>query len=356
MKPPLIQQPLLLQQKTTFEKNDVFPFITVAVQTDMSIVSKSALEEKWSQLVERAEAAFHAVTGIPDYMFVPAINKLKNIISTLHYNMHTKSIVVFLSPFVEKVYYLNFLITEKVSVGELLRMRNLVSNKKEERNYLVLLLENEQSSIYHGEGELLKMITYNSVEHIKSASGNTKDKFFLHVDNVLSHVLRTHPLPLIAIGTETALSDFKLVSKNTSDVTLCIHSNHSHLDAKNSCAVKELVKPVLNEWETHKENYLKTNLDKALCHKKAETGIADVYKAVKAKRGKLLIVERDFYYPLRFTDSNGLRNKSIVSSDGSLLISDAVEDIIERLVSNGAKVEFVNSNVLQNYEHIALMM
>lgn len=348
--------PLLIQQNTPVKKNHAFPFITIALQTDLSIVSKSALEEKWSQAVARAEAAFHAVTGIPDYMLVPAVNKLKNIISALHYNTHTKSIVVFLSPFVEKVYYLSFLINEKVSVGEPLRMRDLVTNKKEEQKYLVLLLEHEQSSIYHGEGELLKTITYNSAEHIKSASGNAKDKFFLHVDNVLTHVLRTHHLPLIAIGTETVLSDFKLVSKNTDDVTHCIHFNHSHPDAKNSCAVKQLVMPVLNEWEKHKENYLKTNLDKALCHKKAETGIADVYKAVKAKRGKLLIVERDFYYPLRFTDSSGVVNTSVVSSDGSLLISDAVEDIIERLASNGGKVEFVDNNVLHDYEHIALMM
>lgn len=348
--------PLLIQQDNLVKKNHAFPFITIAVQTDIPTVSKSKLEEKLSQFVERAEATLNSVTDIPDYMLMPAVNKLKSIISTLNYNANSKSIIIFLSPFIEKVYYLNFLIDEKVSVGEPLRMRDLVMTKKEEKKHLVLLLENEQSSIYHGEGELEKVIVYNSTKHIKFASDNSKDKFFPHVDNVLTHILKVYPLPLIAIGSETLLAEFRLISKNTDELTHCIYSNHSYSNDKNIGTIQQLIMPVLQEWEKLKENYLKIKLDKALFNKKAETGIADVYKAVKAKRGELLIVERDFYYPLQFTDSNGVLNKSAVSSDGSLRISDAVEDIIERLVSHGGKVDFVNSNVLNDEMHIALIM
>lgn len=200
------------------------------------------------------------------------------------------------------------------------------------------------------------MITYNSTEHIKFASGKSKDEFFRHVDNVLTHILKVYHLPLIAMGSETSLADFKLISKNTDALTHCIYSNHSYSNDKNIATILQLITPVLHEWEKLKENYLKIKLHKALCNKEAETGISDVYKAVKAKRGGLLIVERDFYYPLRSTDSNGVLNKSAVSSDGSLLVSDAVEDIIERLISNGGKVEFVNNNVLNDEMHIALIM
>ena len=200
------------------------------------------------------------------------------------------------------------------------------------------------------------MITYNSTEHIKFASGKSKDEFFRHVDNVLTHILKVYHLPLIAMGSETSLADFKLISKNTYALTHCIYSNHSYSNDKNIATILQLITPVLHEWEKLKENYLKIKLHKALCNKEAETGISDVYKAVKAKRGGLLIVERDFYYPLRSTDSNGVLNKSAVSSDGSLLVSDAVEDIIERLISNGGKVEFVNNNVLNDEMHIALIM
>lgn len=348
--------PLLIQEDNPVKKNHAFPFITIAVQTDISTVSKSKLEEKLSQFVERAEATLNSVTDIPDYMRKPAVNKLKSIISTLNYNANSKSIIIFLSPFIEKVYYLNFLIEERLCVGELLRMRDFVMTKKEEKKYLVLLLENEQSSIYYGEGELQKMITYNSTEHIKFALGKSKDEFFRHVDNVLTHILKVYPLPLIAIGSETSLADFKFISKNNNALTHCIYSNHSYSNEKNIATILQLITPVLQEWEKLKENYLKIELDKALCNKKAETGIADVYKAVKAKRGGLLIVERDFYYPLQFTDSNGVLNKSAVSSDGSLLVSDAVEDIIERLISNGGKVEFVNNNVLNDGMHLALII
>lgn len=135
--------PLLIQEDNPVKKNPAFPFITIAVQTDISTVSKSKLEEKLSQFVKRAEAALNSVTDIPDYMLKPAANKLKSIISTLNYNANSKSIIIFLSPFIEKVYYLNFLIAEKLGVGELLRMRDLVITEKEEKKYLVLLLENK---------------------------------------------------------------------------------------------------------------------------------------------------------------------------------------------------------------------
>lgn len=347
---------LQIHQDNRVKKNQALPFITMAVQTDRSTVSKSKLEEKLSRFIERAEAALNSLTGIPDYMLIPAINKLRTIISALNYNANSKSIIIFLSPFIEKVYYLNFLIAEKLSVSEPLRMRDIVMTKEEEKKHLVLLLENDQSSIYYGEDELQKMIVYNSKEHIKLVSGSSKGDFFRFVDNVLTHILKAYPLPLIAIGSETSLADFKLISKNNDGLTHCIYSHHSYSNDKNIATILKLISPALRNWEMLKENYLKIKLDKALHYKKAETGVADVYKAVKAKRGGLLIIERDFYYPLQFTDSNGVLNQCAICSEGSLLISDVVEDIIERLISNGGSVEFVKNNVLNDEMHIALIL
>lgn len=345
--------PLLLQQNKAIETNVALPFITIALQIDSANASKASIENKIRISIDRVENDLKSIKGIPNYMVTPAVNRLKAIINSLDYNVNKKSVIIFLSPFIQKIYYVGFLIEEKVVVGEPLNIRGLVLSKREEMKYLVLSIHPERSFIYIGKGERLEVIVFNSSDHIKSHFYTGKEKFLTHVDKVLTHILKTYSVPLIAVGTETLLSRFKSISKNSKEL---VHTLYADIETENAVHIQQLIKPLLDDWETLKENYLLMKLNKAVSNKKAEIGIHKVSKAAKEQRGKLLIIEKGFSYPFQFTDRNEIIYTNTISSNGSLVISDAVEDTIEKVLSGGGNIEFVNNNVLKDYMHIALIV
>lgn len=343
---------LLLPGKTVDEKRLAPPFVTVALQVDPLLISKGEIEQKIKLSIDKIRNDLNLMKGLPDYIAVPAINKLKSILNNLQHNVNKKSVVVFLSPFAEKTYYLNFLVQEKVAVGEPLNMRELIATKSEEIKFLVLSLNTTNSSIYLGEGKKLTLVVYNSIDQIKKRLDATKERFFEHVDNVLTHTLKAYSLPLIVVATQSSLSLFSQISKNRNELIQTLDSPNDVIDV---LQIRRLIKPVLMDWGKLKEKYLLMKLNKALAAKAAVTGIYKVSKAIKGKRGRLLMIERDFCYLYHFTDSNDISFATPVSSECSLFVSDAVEDAIERVLAEGGDVEYVNGGVLKEYMRIALI-
>lgn len=343
--------PSLQKQRAEVSSNIAFPFITIALQTDASI-GKEKLEQKIKLIADRIGNELRSIEGMPGYIVEPAVNKVKSIFNNLEISLNKKSTIVFLAPFIEKVYSLNFLIEEKVVVGEPLNLRELVVTKKAETKYLLLSLHTDKCYMYLGDGEKLSLIVFNSVDQLKSRLNRGKEQFLSHVDNVLTHILKSYGLPLIAVGTAQMLSLFTGVSKNNIEITSALYYDS---DEEDVTTLQQLTKPLVQDWEKLKESYLLRKLHQAVVLKRAETGIHKVCKAAKEKRGKLLIVEKDFYYSFRFGNSNEVFTSKAVSVNGSLG-DDAVEDVIERVLAAGGNIEFVNPGVLSEYMHIALVL
>lgn len=342
--------PLFLQQRPEVKKNVAFPFITIALSIH---ATREQLEQKIKLSIMKVGQELSLIEGISDYMVVPALDKLKSIFSTLeNSSAYKKSVVIFLAPFIEKVFYLTFSIQEKVVVGDSLNFRELMLTKKEEKKYLVLNIKNDKCQIYHGEGKQLKLIVFNSSEHLKSYFSTDTEKFFSHVDNVLTHILKSYSLPLIVVGTEKIVSHFKSISKNSNEISNTIFSTYP---LENVEKVWQLITPFVENFKKLKESYLLRMLTKAIPNKRAEIGINAVSKTLRNKRGKLLIVERDFYCSFRYDNINTITSSQTVSSNG-LLGNDAVEDAIECTFAIGANVEFVESGVLKDFMQISLIV
>src|SRR4051812_35311295 len=124
--------PSILKQPVDVKSKVAFPFITLALQIDSMNTSKEQLGQKIKSALVGIENELRSIDGIPEYMVLPALHKLRSLLNTLGNNANRKSVVIFLSPFTEKVYYLNFLINDTVIVGERLNLRELISTKKAE--------------------------------------------------------------------------------------------------------------------------------------------------------------------------------------------------------------------------------
>src|SRR3954470_22346199 len=99
--------PAILNPPRVVSHNIAFPFITIALQMDLSI-QKEKLEQKINLVIERVAGELGWLDSASKYMVHPAVDKVRSIFNNLERSLNKKSVIVFLAPFIEKIHYLNF--------------------------------------------------------------------------------------------------------------------------------------------------------------------------------------------------------------------------------------------------------
>jgi hypothetical protein len=96
-------------------------------------------------------------------------------------------------------------------------------------------------------------------------------------------------------------------------------------------------------------------LERAADAGRLTTGMKNVWKMVSQRKGRLLVVEKNFNYHAEYGSSEDLGDK--VTGDVRRLahVRDAVDDAIEKVLEFGGDVEFVDPGVLKLEDHIALI-
>jgi hypothetical protein len=291
------------------------------------------------------------------------LHKLKIMIERLDYTTHKKSVVLFVSPEIEKVYYLDIEVCEKVITDTSFEIRDIIMNKKDERKFLVLVITGKHEKIYYGKRDRLQLIVSNSSKNVErdlpESVANFTDiptikeaklkKFLHYIDNGLRQILKYYPLPLFIVASKKTMGYFRSITKHHKNIVGFVHGN---FDDATETELITAVEPQLQNWRAIKQKHLINSLKIAQDDLKLVTGIHDVWMHANRLHKQLLVVERDFYCPA-FVTANG-KTIFINSNDQKEVITkDAVDDVIEKVLQNGGDVEFVDD--LRDYNRIALI-
>jgi len=338
------------------------PCVSVIMPFNPKMVSKSslafALQHVYKQVEEELSRNYTVETT------EKMLGKLQNVVQHLDYTTHRKSIVIHVSPALEKIYYLNIPVVEKVIVDTSFEIRDFVLNKEDKHEFLLLVVNEQKEEIFIGNNERLKQLVYNrsinmrkgSSQHVSdfSKTKTAKEKwiknFLRYVDNGLDLILKAYPLPLFIMATEKTMGVFRQVTKHYQYITGFIQGNFEN--ASQSELHKAII-PYIKNWIPVKEKDVMNRLRAAEYDRNLAAGIYDVWKHANGKHGQLLVVEKDFYCPayigpggeIVFSISTGKENKTGMR--------DAIDNIIERVLESGGDVEFVNE--LKKYDQIALI-
>lgn len=340
------------------------PSVSLIMPFDPKIALRAELDHKITNAVKEIEKKLY--NDYPQEKAQPVIEKLKRLTGSLNYGTYKKSIGIFVNPLVEKVYYLDIPVEEKIIIDESFEIRDLVYSRKDIHKYLVLMLSAEWAKMFIG--NTTQFIRIKSSTPGNAAAYKTDmpsrvanftdpqkqrevmlDKFLRHTDGGLSIILNTTPLPVFVIGAEKTLDHFKKISKNNSRVLAYIHGNYEQ-EAENE--IRELLKPYTQDWKKVKQEDLLHQVNNAAGGGLLAYGINDVWHAAASKNIKLLITEKNFIYPAQLNPAEGISQAEHYTSN-SLYIKDAVDDIIARVFENGGDVEFVEDDMLNDYGHIA---
>jgi hypothetical protein len=331
----------------------------MSLVTEVSHSLKIAIDKVEEELIK----------NYPDEIKTLLITKLRAVIKRLNFDTHKKSIAIYVSPVFEKVLYLDIPVEEKIMVDESFEIRDLIYSKKQIHKYLVLLLSNNESRIYLGNSSSFVQIVSNAPkfagtfindksERVANFSDTSErkeilmEKFLRHIDNSLDLILNAYQLPLFVLGTERILGHFNKLSKHKQAVIEYVKGNYEE-------ATLDQLRGILNlhiaNWQNVKQKDFLNQLEDAAGKKKLAVGMKEVWQEAICKKGRLLVVEKNYMYPAEKGSSKEVIYMATEPYNKYSYIKDAVDDIIEKVLENGGDVEFVDPDFIKQYQHIALI-
>ncbi len=349
------------------ESPKYLPCISLIMPFEPKMGLKKELDYKLKTAVARIERELFKV--YPPEKSSPLLKKLENVLNELNYYTHKKSIAIFISPILEKVYYLDMPVEEKIIIDESFEIRDLIYSKKQIHKYLLAVLSSKWTKIYVGNTSSFVKVTSNVPDNIEAFKKDINEKvanfsdekklkelllnkFLLHTDNGLTLLLRAYKLPLFVMGTAKTIGHFKSITHNSKHVIDYIHGN---FEEKTEVELHEIMEPFVADWKKVMQVNVLKQLDDAMSSKRLVFGINNVWKSATQKRGKLLVVEKNYIYPAEQSSTPEVIYKKDFSVKNAFYIKDAVDDIIEKVLTSGGDIEFVDEGILKDFQKIALI-
>jgi len=354
-----------------YEFTDTVPYrpaISILLSLEQMSYAKERVKQSVKQATEKVER--HLLEHYPGEMVLLMTEKLRQLIESVNYNSNKKSVALYLSPLFEKILYLDISVNETTTVDESFDIRDIVSNKKQSKEYLVLHLTENEYRIYEGKEQSLRLILHNSAgahytaykDILNEPAVNNPvgtiakepiwEQFLKHAGNTLDILLNAYYLPVFVIGQKQAMDYFQKTTRHAASIIdfLCTPEDTSGNDA-----IREILKPFISDWEKVRYIILKNQLREAAEKQKLTTGINAVWQEASAHKGKLLVVEKNFICPVDQTTGSVQMSSATRSYSSSSFVTNLVDDIIEKILEAGGDVELVEDGYLEDCDRVALI-
>ena len=343
------------------------PAISIIMPFEPQMNLKAELTHSLKTAADKVEQDLQK--NYPDELSSIVMHKLRGILNNLNFNTYKKSIAIYVSPVFEKVLYLDMTVEEKIIIDESFEIRDLVYCKKQMNKYLVLLLSSKESRMYLGNSKSFVRIVSDTPESMYAYMNDAPEKvanfsdmserkeilmekFLHHIDKSLDIILNSYHLPLFVLGTERIMGHFKKITKHAGAVIEYVQGNYEEATLQE---LKEILEPFITDWKKVKQKDLLNKLEDAAGNKKLAVGMKDVWREAMNKKGRLLVVEKNYMYAAQHGSSEDVIYKVTEPYSKFSYIKDAVDDVMEKVLENGGDVEFVDEGVLKDYDHIALV-
>ena len=335
------------------------PVVSIVLPFDAKITPRKELEQQLQQILTRVSIEMEARYSREGAY--PVLAGLRKLMAGLNYSTYKKSIAIFVSPAVSKVYYMNIHVNAQIAIDKPFDLRQLVESKQTAGQYMVCVLSSRSMKMFLGNTNGFNRILSSAhnidvfendpperVANFSDPSAHKEvmlDKFMRYADYVLGNLLKCYPHPLFVLAPERTAGHFKKFTANGRHIVGYIHGNFE--DATEG-ALRETVMPYIDKWEDVRQLHLLNRLDDALGAGKLAVGMRAVYREACGKKGQLLVVERNCTSPLKAFPKEA-------SADQPFYIKDSVDLVIEKVLESGGDVEFVDEGALMQYRKIALI-
>ena len=316
------------------------------------------------------QAADRLLAEFPKREMEPLLIRLEQLAESIDYNNLLDGLVLYANQDYSNSFMLPFSVQERVVIDDTFFTRNLVHALNHTTRYWVLVLSEKPTRLYEGTLDTLIEVQEEGFPMEHTMPGGSKSlpggqgvrksayrdeyhrKFFRQVDSALKGFMDDDRLPLVVVGVDRYQAFFNEVSNYQDLVFGRITGNH---DKTSAHELSKLVWPLVEEKLAEKRQQALAELKKAVSDRKVATEINDIWRKSFAGRGRLLLVEENFHFPAR-VDESGQHLTPAEDSTAPDVIDDAVDEIIEAVISMGGEVMFTEDGQLSDHQRMALIL
>jgi len=346
-----------VEERAVIDTPQYLPAVSIVLPFKPMMSSKSELESKLKRAVKKVE--LQLMDNYTVDKALPVLLKLNFLIQNINYNTHKKSIAIFISPVTEKVYYLDIDVDERIVIDESFKIRDLIHSKKQNLDYLILMLSAEKSKMYVANDSKFTLIKSNVPVDINSETLDEEhnkekllDKFLHSMDDDLQLIITAYKLPVFVVATEQVISHFKKITKNAEKIVGFIQMENMEAT---ELEMYQILQRYIQDWKKVKQQALLQEIGMAVDYEKVAFGIEDVWESAMHTHSKLLVIEKDFICTASISAIADTISRVNINAGNPFYIKDAVDNVIEKVLQNGGDVEFIENDMLKDYGRIALI-
>jgi hypothetical protein len=295
----------------------------------------------------------------------PLFERLDRLVDEIDYNHTLDGLALYIGPDIAKLCNLPFSVPARVVIDKTFATRDLVYGLHREQSYWLLLLSQGSTRLISGTGENLEEVFDQNFPFQMTGPGATAPlpfdadtsylddrirRFFQQVDNALAEHIDDSS-SLIVGGIVRQISFFQEVSQYTSAIAGTLTGN---FDKTPLHELTPQVLPIMQSVRQTQRIEAMQALDTAVSTQKFVSTIGEVWRLAQEGRGQLLLVEKNYHVPAVLSENGDLILVEAVG--GTEVIDDAVDEIIEAVLTKGGQVTLVDDGSLEEYQKIALIL
>lgn len=295
---------------------------------------------------------------------------LEALANEINYEHLSDGLALYANNDIARAFAIPFTLQERVVVDETFFTRDLVLALNRTPRYWVLALGEDPTRLYEGVNDTLTEVRGGGFPLSHSGPGGATvlpggvgvnpsayrdeqlHKFYREVDAALKPYLTDDPLPLVLVGVDRNLAFFNQATEHGASILTTITGAHE------KSSPHELGKLVWGPLQTALEKQRESVMDdinQAIGAQLLARGVGEVWQAANEARGRLLVVEENYHFPARL-DESGLQLVAADDATAPGIMDDAVDELIEHVLSKGGRVRFVPDGRLDAYDRIALIL
>jgi hypothetical protein len=349
-----------------FQNHREYPSVSILAPTHRTAPTNKQDPIRVKNLVRKAIDRLH--DEFPKREVAAVVKNLQQLVREVDWEHTLDGIALFAGREQSAAISLPFRVKPRAVVDETFATRDLVYAYNRAPAYRVLVLSQKPSlynawttvleeyrakpfpMVHRGPGGASKLPGGQGINR-SAVRDEAQRKFFRSVDDALDVLQKANPLPLVVVGVERNLAFYREVTRQAAAIVGELAGNH---DRTSPTALGKLVWPIFQAGSTLRKTEALVRLDEAVSAHRNASGIAQVWRAAAGGKCRMLLVETEYKYP---ADVSPEGDRLLpYTGQGAAALDDAVDEIIERVLSSGGVVFFYVSGTLDVHQKIAAIL
>lgn len=260
-------------------------------------------------------------------------------------------------------------VADRVVIDPSFATRDLLRSLHRTPRHLVLLLGNNHTQLFIGQGPYLMPAIGSSFPRVapaaagrrggpaRSAPGGSRSDgdlthYLRQVDRALGNYRLLHPSPIVLAGPARLVSAFQQTSRHLERLAGTVTGDHA---GSSMAELTQQVRPVLDEYLHSRQAEALQLLEQRAGADRVVSGLPAVWLAAHYERVEMLAVEDTLVYPARLSD-NGDLLEAASDVEAPDVLDDAVDELIELIIARGGWVALLEEGSLAGHDRVAVCL